>query len=62
MLLLDTHPLCPTSASVAAPLNRLGERLSGLGCRVSRRSPGLPDLVQTTRNYVELLSAFNALD
>ena len=61
VLLLDRHPLCPTAASVAAPLNRLGERLSGLGCRVARRSPGLPDLVQTTKNYVELLTAFNAV-
>jgi amidase len=39
VLLLDAHPLCPTAAAVTAPLNRLGERLSGLGCRVSRRSP-----------------------
>ena len=61
VLLLDRHPLCPTAASIAAPLNRLGERLSGLGCRVARRSLGLPDLVQTTKNYVELLTAFNAV-
>jgi amidase len=61
VLLLDTHPLCPTAASVAAPLNRLGDRLSGLGCRVERHSPALPDLVQTTRNYVELLTAINAV-
>jgi amidase len=61
VLLLDAHPLCPTAASVAAPLNRLGERLSGLGCRVARHSPSLPDLVQTTKNYVELLTAFNAV-
>jgi amidase len=62
VLLLDNHPLCPTAASVAAPLNRLGERLSGLGCRVAHHSPSLPDLVQTTKNYVELLTAFNAVN
>ena len=57
--LLDAHPLCPTAASVAAPLDRLGERLSGIGCRVARYSTALPDLAQTTRNYVELVTAFN---
>jgi len=62
VLVIDTHPLCPTASSVAAALNRVTERLAGLGCHVVRESPKLPDLAQTTRTYFELLAAFSAAD
>ena len=62
VLLLDEHPLCPTADSVKAALEKLTGQLSKAGCKVSRSSRNMPDLVRTTRNYVELLSAIMAAD
>jgi amidase len=62
VLAIDEHPLCPTSASVSAALDGLADRLARLGCTVLRTSAKMPDLALTTRNYVELLSAFFSAD
>ena len=62
VLVIDTHPLCPTAASIKIALNGLADRLGKLGCRVLRESPKLPDLARTTRTYVELLAAVYSLD
>jgi len=62
VLVIDTHPLCPTSASIKTALNGLADRLAKLGCRVLRESPKLPDLARTTRTYGELLAAAYSLD
>jgi amidase len=62
VLVLDSHPLCPTASSVIGALNRLAERLGKAGCSVSRTSPVLPDLARTTQVYAELLSAFRSAD
>jgi len=62
VLVIDTHPLCPTAASIKIALNGLADRLAKLGCRVLRESPKLPDLARTTRTYVELLAAVYSLD
>jgi len=43
---------------VSAALDGLADRLAKLGCTVLRTSAKMPDLALTTRNYVELLSAF----
>jgi amidase len=58
VLVIDEHPLCQTAASVSAALDGLADRLAKLGCNVLRASAKMPDLALTTRNYVELLSAF----
>jgi amidase len=39
ILLIDTHPLCPSATGVRAALDRLAERLSRTGCSVARASP-----------------------
>jgi amidase len=57
VLVIDTHPLCPTAKSVKTALDRLSERLAQTGSRVSRASALLPDLAETARIYRELLSA-----
>ena len=61
-LVMDSHPLCPTAASVAGALDELTERLAKLGVHIVRDSPKLPDLALTTQIYVELLAAFFAAD
>jgi amidase len=62
VLVIDEHPLCQTAASVTAALDELADRLAKLGCNVLRTSAKMPDLARTTRNYVELLSAFFSAD
>jgi amidase len=62
VLVIDTHPLCPTTDSIKGALNGLADRLAKLGCRVLRESPRLPDLARTTRTYGELLAAVYSLD
>ncbi len=62
VLVLDSHPLCPTAGSVTGALNRLAERLGRSGCTVLRTSPLLPDLARTAQLYAELLSASRAAD
>jgi amidase len=57
VLLLDTHPLCPTANSVKGALDQLADRLGQTGCAVSRTSTRLPDLARTTQLYGELLLA-----
>jgi amidase len=57
VLVIDTHPLCPTATSVRAALDGLADRLAKRGCQILRDSPKLPDLAQTSRLYYELLLA-----
>ena len=61
ILLLDSHPLFPTAAAVRTVLDGLADRLGKAGCTVARTHPGLPDLTDTARLYVELLSATRAV-
>ncbi len=58
MLVIDTHPLLPTAASVRAALDHLAERLGKAGVKVGRESPLLPDLAEGARLYMRLLLAF----
>jgi amidase len=62
VLVIGEHPLCQTAASVSAALDGLADRLAKLGCTVLHTSSKMPDLASTTRNYVELLSAFFSAD
>jgi amidase len=55
VLLIDTHPLCPTAESIRTAMARLADRLGKEGATVARQSPLLPDLVEVTRNYMRLL-------
>ena len=62
MLVIDTHPLCPTASSVTAALEQLIDKLVKLGCTVGRTNSNMPDLARTTRVYRELLSAVYSAD
>ena len=61
-LLLDTHPLLPTAASIRTALDRLAGRLTASGCRLERSSPLLPDLSLLARTYTLLLLSFFGAD
>ena len=55
VLLIDTHPLCPTAEVIRNALAQLADRLAKDGVSVARQSPLLPDLAEATRNYMRLL-------
>jgi amidase len=57
VLVLDDHPLIPTSGEVHAALAALAEGLQADGVRVSRHSDLLPDQVEAARVYMRLLLA-----
>jgi amidase len=55
VLVIDTHPICPTAETIRAALAQLSDRLGKEGASVARESPLLPDLGEATRNYMRLL-------
>jgi amidase len=61
-LVLDAHPLVPTSTAVRGAVERLAERLAKTGATVARSSPLLPDLATAARIYVQLLYSFMTAD
>lgn len=61
VLILDTHPLCPTSQVIQQAMARLEERLLSLGVSISHH-PEVQQLAKVTQNYSFLLGAFFAAD
>jgi amidase len=55
LLVLDTHPLLPTAASVRTAIDALAVRLAKSGAKLARESALLPDLADSTRLYMRLL-------
>ena len=60
VLVIDTHPLMPTSAAVRTALDRLSDRLAKAGVKLDHASPLLPDLSVATRLYTRLFLAYVA--
>jgi amidase len=60
ILLLQDHPLCPTSAEVRAVLDELAVQLEGAGCALSRQSPLLPDLGKINALFLTVVSAVSS--
>lgn len=55
VLVLDSHPVAPTDAEVAAAVNALADDIAKAGAKVVRASPALPDLRKAFDNYNTLL-------
>jgi amidase len=62
VLVIDSHPMEPTSQEVRDALDRLAERVATAGVKLAHASPLLPDLAEMTRTYVRLLTAVFAAD
>ena len=62
VLVLDRHPLLPTSNAVRDAIERFADDLARAGCRVGRTSPLMPDLAQVTSMWRALLAAFSGAD
>lgn len=57
VLVIDDHPLIPTSAAVRGVLDEFTGKLVGAGTTVARDSPLLPDLADAAGLYCRLLMA-----
>lgn len=57
VLVLDEHPLIPSSASVRAAIDGFAGKLAGAGTTVVRDSPLLPDQAAAARVYMRMLVA-----
>jgi len=55
VLVVDTHPLLPTAATVRTALDRLSQLLVKAGVKVGHESPLLPDLAGSARLFMRLL-------
>ncbi|MGJ7508305.1 amidase family protein [Variovorax sp. GT1P44] len=62
VLVLDTHPMVPTSKAVRGSLRRVGDDLARLGCRVEDASPLLPDLERVATLWGQLMWALISAD
>jgi amidase len=60
VLVIDTHPLLPTGSMVRSALNQMVERLAKVGAKVAYTSPLLPNLADSARIYMRLLSSLGA--
>jgi len=60
ILIIDSHPLLPSAASVRGAIDRLAEGLAGKGATISRTNAHLPDLAESARLYMRLLFSFLA--
>jgi amidase len=56
VLMLATHPLARTAASVAGALETLAAALEKAGAKVDRASDALPDLAAQHRDYMHMLN------
>jgi amidase len=57
VIIIDSHPLVPTAASVRGAIADVRDKLARAGARVAESSPLLPDLGDATRLFVRLLSS-----
>jgi amidase len=55
VLVVESHPLIPTSSSVRAAMDRFADELATAGAKVERQSPLLPDQADAARLYMRML-------
>jgi amidase len=56
VLVIDTHPLMPTSNAVRTMIEALAERLSKLRTKVTYQSASLPNLADSAPLYMKLFA------
>jgi amidase len=62
VLVIDQHPLLPTSQVVRSALDTFADGLRKIGCKVAVTSPMLPDLDRIGRTFTQLFMAFVGAD
>jgi len=56
-MVIDSHPLMPTGSAVRSAIGRLSQRLADAGVKVAHSSALLPNLADSARLYMRLLTA-----
>ena len=62
VLVIDEHPLLPTSRDVREQLNRIVEQIGKAGTKIVRSSPLVPDLALQGRIFARLLTSVFGTD
>jgi amidase len=62
VLVVDTHPLLPTSEAVRSALASMADAVRKAGCTVESNNPRVPDLAHIGQLYTRLLMAFAGAD
>jgi amidase len=62
VLVIDEHPLLPTSRDVRAALDRIVEKIGKAGAKIVRSSPLVPDLALQGRIFARLLNSVFGTD
>ena len=62
VLVIDEHPLLPTSRDVRAALDRIVEKIGKAGAKIVRSSPLVPDLALQGRIFARLLTSVFGTD
>jgi amidase len=57
VLVIDTHPLMPTGTAVRDAIHRLSDRIARTGAKVAHSAASLPDLADSARLYMRLLTS-----
>jgi amidase len=57
VLVIDTHPLMPTGNAVRDAIHRLSDRIAKTGAKVAHSAVSLPDLADSARLYMRLLTS-----
>ena len=60
VLILDSHPLCPTATIVSKTIDDLIKRLTKSGVTISQDAGCIPDLAEITQTYMQLFAAYSA--
>jgi amidase len=58
VLVVDSHPLLPSSTDVRAAISGFANELANAGAKVTRNSPLLPDQAEVARLYLRMLMSF----
>jgi len=58
VLVMNTHPLCPTAKAINQSIDDLVKHLIRVGVKTSYDTQAMPDLAEITRIFVSLFSAF----
>jgi amidase len=62
VLVLDEHPLVPTSKEIAAAIEEVAKRLQAEGCKVGRKASEIPDMKDLNRTFSALLMSLMGVD
>ena len=62
VLVLERHPMLPTSSGIRQAVHRFAEGLIAVGCKVDRQGTKVPDLLLVASTFTKMLMSFFGAD